>query len=91
MEEEEILFEVANNFQNKMWEASVRKYMNDPLLEVNRSHTHNLMMFDQFFHHSTHGRHSVMAFEVLGRNLLTLIKRFDYRGVPMPIVREMAK
>ena len=37
------------------------------------------------------GKHSVMAFEVLGRNLLTLIKRFDYAGVPMPIVREIIK
>ena len=32
-----------------------------------------------------------MAFEVLGRNLLTLIKRFNYEGIPMPIVREIAK
>ena len=91
MEEEEILFDVANNYQSKLWEASVRKYMKDPNLEVSRTHTHNLMMFDQFFHHSSHGRHSVMAFEVLGRNLLTLIKRFNYEGVPLPIVREIAK
>ena len=32
-----------------------------------------------------------MAFEVLGRNLLTLIKRFKYEGIPMPIVREITK
>ena len=37
------------------------------------------------------GKHSVMAFEVLGRNLLTLIKRFNYDGIPMPIVREITK
>jgi len=48
-------------------------------------------MFDQFFHHSMFGRHSVMAFEVLGRNLLTLIKRFSYQGIPVPIAREIAK
>jgi len=46
MEEEEILFDVANNFQNELWKASVRKYMKDPNLEPNRTHTHNLMMFD---------------------------------------------
>ena len=67
------------------------QYMKGLNLEVNRTHTHNLMMFGQFFHHSSHGRHSVMAFEVLGRNLLTLIKRFNYEGVPLPIVREIAK
>jgi serine/threonine-protein kinase SRPK3 len=48
-------------------------------------------MFDQFFHHGMYGRHSVMAFEVLGKNLLTLIKRFNYQGIPVPIVREIAK
>ena len=91
MEEEEILYEVASNYQNKKWEQSVREYLKDPDLEINRTHTHNLQMYDQFFHHAMFGRHSVMAFEVLGRNLLTLIKRFNYEGIPMPIVREITK
>lgn len=78
MEEEEILFDVASNYQDKRWIEAVRKYMADSQLEVTRTHTHNLQMFDQFFHHSNNGRHSVMVFEVLGRNLLTLIKRFGY-------------
>lgn len=58
---------------------------------MDRNHTHNLQMFDQFFHHGPNGRHSVMAFEVLGQNLLHLIKQFDYEGIPMPIVREISK
>ena len=91
MEEEQILYDVASNFQNKAWEIAVRKYLRVPDLEINRTHTHNLQMYDQFFHHAAHGRHSVMAFEVLGRNLLTLIKRFKYEGIPMPIVREITK
>lgn len=32
-----------------------------------------------------------MAFEVLGKNLLSLIKKYDYRGIPIPIVRNIAK
>lgn len=91
MEEEEILHDVASNYQNKEWIESVRRYEKDPTLDITRSHTHNLQMYDQFFHHSMHGRHSIMAFEVLGRNLLTLIKRFNYEGVPMPIVREITR
>mmetsp|Transcript_30349 Transcript_30349/g.40338 ORF Transcript_30349/g.40338 Transcript_30349/m.40338 type:complete len:229 (+) Transcript_30349:955-1641(+) len=91
MEEEEILFEVASNANNTNWINSVRKYLRDPNLDVNRSHTHNLQMFDQFFHHSMNGRHSIMVFEVLGHNLLGLIKRFNYQGVPMPIVREITR
>ena len=91
LEEEEILFDVANNYQNREWVESVRKYMGDPNLVVTGTHTHNLQMYDQFMHHSMNGKHSVMAFEVLGRNLLTLIKRFNYDGIPMPVVREITK
>ena len=32
-----------------------------------------------------------MAFEVLGKNLLSLIKKYDYRGCPLPIVRQIAR
>lgn len=32
-----------------------------------------------------------MAFEVLGKNMLALIKKYDYRGVPLPIVRRICK
>lgn len=91
MEEEEILYDVANNFKHPEWEKSVRKYLNQPDLEIQRKHTHNLQMFDQFFHVGPNGKHSVMALEVLGKNLLTLIKKYDYRGIPVPIVRKIAK
>ena len=91
MEEEEILFDVASNYQNREWIEAVRKYEKDANLDITRTHTHNLQMYDQFFHHGMHGRHSIMAFEVLGRNLLTLIKRFNYEGIPMPIAREITR
>lgn len=32
-----------------------------------------------------------MVFEVLGENLLGLIKRYQNRGVPLPIVKQIAK
>lgn len=32
-----------------------------------------------------------MAMEVLGKNLLNLIKKYDYRGVPIPIVRRLTR
>jgi serine/threonine-protein kinase SRPK3 len=48
-------------------------------------------MYDWFFHYGVNGKHFVMAFEVLGKNLLSLVKKYDYRGIPMPIVREITK
>lgn len=32
-----------------------------------------------------------MALEVLGKNLLAMIKKHDYRGIPVPVVRKIAK
>jgi serine/threonine-protein kinase SRPK3 len=32
-----------------------------------------------------------MVFEILGVNLLEVIKRYNYKGVPLPLVRTMAK
>ncbi len=32
-----------------------------------------------------------MAFEVLGKNLLSLVRKYEYRGIPIPIVREMTR
>jgi serine/threonine-protein kinase SRPK3 len=48
-------------------------------------------MYDWFFHHAMNGKHFVMAFEVLGTNLLSYVKKYDYRGIPIPIVRKMTK
>ena len=48
-------------------------------------------MYDSFEHGGPHGRHTCMVFEVLGENLLALIKRYDYRGIPLPIVRNLSR
>lgn len=32
-----------------------------------------------------------MVFEIMGVNLLEIIKRYDYKGVPIPLVRRMAR
>ena len=42
-------------------------------------------------HYGANGGHFVMVFEILGVNLLEIMKRYDYRGIPMPLVRRMAK
>lgn len=32
-----------------------------------------------------------MVFEILGVNFLEIIKRYDYKGVPIPLVRKLAR
>ena len=48
-------------------------------------------LLDSFEHDGPNGRHVCMAFEVLGDNLLALIKRYDYRGVPLRAVKAVCR
>jgi serine/threonine-protein kinase SRPK3 len=42
-------------------------------------------------HHGPNGQHFIMVFEILGVNLLEIMKRYDSQGIPIPLVRRMAK
>ena len=44
---------------------------------------------DYFEHAGPHGKHVCMVFEMLGPNLLSLIKQYKYHGIPVQIVRSI--
>lgn len=71
--EEEINRLVAESHSNPAWLDSIKHYIGRA---GTRDDTHCLQMHDWFFHHGANGRHFVMCFEVLGKNLLTLIQRY---------------
>ncbi|RMZ87417.1 hypothetical protein DV736_g5346, partial [Chaetothyriales sp. CBS 134916] len=48
-------------------------------------------LLDSFEHKGPNGLHVCMVFEVLGENLLGLIKRWNHRGIPMAFVKQITK
>ncbi|GAN03541.1 conserved hypothetical protein [Mucor ambiguus] len=48
-------------------------------------------VIDHFMVKGPNGAHVCMTFEVLGENLLSLIKRYKSRGIPMNLVKQIAK
>jgi serine/threonine-protein kinase SRPK3 len=48
-------------------------------------------LLDHFTHRGPNGTHICMAFEVLGENLLSVIKRYKHRGIPTNIVKQITK
>ena len=76
-----------DKFNDPEWAKTVKAYFKDPEMNIKRSHCFNLQMFDSFFHFGPNGKHFVMAFEVLGTNFLKLMKKYDYDGIPIPMVR----
>lgn len=54
-------------------------------------HRHAIQLLDTFTHKGPNGVHVVMVFEVLGENLLSLIRRYKHRGIPIVFVKQIAK
>lgn len=50
-----------------------------------------VQLVDSFEHRGPHGCHVCMAFPVYGQNLLALIKAYDYKGIPLPVVKSIAR
>lgn len=64
------------------------------VVEANKNHpgrAHVVSLLDSFNHKGPHGMHVCMVFEVLGENLLGLIKKWNHRGIPMPLVKQITK
>ncbi|KAF8473121.1 putative serine protein kinase Sky1 [Kalaharituber pfeilii] len=64
------------------------------IVEANPNHAgraHVVSLLDSFEHKGPNGLHICMVFEVLGENLLGLIKRWNHRGIPMPLVKQITK
>ncbi|RPD53317.1 hypothetical protein L226DRAFT_431941, partial [Lentinus tigrinus ALCF2SS1-7] len=53
--------------------------------------SHIIPFFDHFQHKDLKGTHICMVFEVLGENLLGLIKQYQNKGVPMHLVKQIVK
>lgn len=64
------------------------------VVQANKDHAgrkHVVSLLDSFTHRGPNGNHVCMVFEVLGENLLGLIKRWNHRGIPMPLVKQITK
>ena len=47
-------------------------------------------LIESLMHEGPYGVHAVLAFEVLGDNLLTLIKHWNYQGIPYALTRQIS-
>lgn len=64
------------------------------IVQANPGHPgrrHVVSLLDSFEHRGPNGIHVCMVFEVLGENLLGLIKRWNHRGIPMALVKQITK
>jgi serine/threonine protein kinase len=50
-----------------------------------------VFLLDSFEHLGRNGNHVCMTFDILGENLLKVIKKYNYRGIPLSIVRDYVR
>jgi len=95
-DEVEILDVVAKNAFVKDWVDSVNKYKAGDKTYAEKGgygieDCHTVQLLNSFIHSGPNGQHFIMVFEILGVNLLEIMKRYDYKGIPLPLVRRMTK
>lgn len=48
-------------------------------------------LLDYFEHKGPNGRHYCLTFEVLSKSILSLMKRFNYKGIPLQMIRVIVR
>lgn len=94
-DEVEILQELEKHNYDPEWEESVKFYWKEKPERVKhgieRDHSQVVQLLNSFIHHGPNGKHFCMVFEIMGVTLLEIIKRYNYKGIPIPLVRVIAK
>lgn len=91
-DEVEILQKVARNCQNPEWLASLKEYYKEEgRTEFTRDDCCVVQLLNSFVYKGPYGNHFCMVFEIMGATLLEIIKRYNYKGVPMHVCRAISK
>lgn len=87
LDEIDLLTVVSKNSDCPAWVGSLIERNMKP----NRDACFVVQMLNSFMHSGPNGDHVCMVFEILGVNLLEIIKLYNYKGIPMSICREIAR
>ena len=94
-DEVEILQELAKHNFDKEWIESLKEYYKDEkdkLDDIEKTENSKVVqLLNSFIYHGQNGRHFCMVFEIVGVTLLELIKRYNYKGIPLPYIRIITK
>lgn len=94
----DILDKCAANWKTKEWEENITKHYKGTKMEARLKDkgfsseiSHCAQLLNSFIHNGPNGKHFIMVFEILGVNFLEIIKRYEYKGAPIPIVKILAR
>ena len=94
-DEVEILTEIEKHINDEDWIKALNKYWEDEPEKIKKGnikdHTQILHLLNSFIYHGQNGKHFCLVFEIMGMSLADIIKKFNYKGIPLPYVRIITK
>jgi serine/threonine-protein kinase SRPK3 len=86
-DEIDILLKVSKNYDSADWVKTLPRYLQGQELQqfeakgASHEHCYVVQLLNSFLHYGPYGKHVCMVFEILGVNLLEVIKHYQYKGV----------
>jgi len=94
-DEVEILTEIEKHINDEDWIKSLNKYWEDKPERLKsgnfKDHTQILHLLNSFIYHGQNGKHFCLVFEIMGMSLADIIKKFNYKGIPISYVKIITK
>lgn len=96
LDEIDLLLKISKNYKEPLWVASIKEYnkFEAPKIEkhgITANHCYVVQLLNTFSHTGINGTHICLVFEVLGVNLLEIIKFYQYKGIPINLCRSISK
>ena len=94
-DEVEILTEIEKHINDEKWIKSLNKYWENEPEKLkkgnNKEHTQIMHLLNSFIYHGQNGKHFCLVFEIMGMSLSNIIKKFNYKGIPLHLVKIITK
>ena len=90
-DEVEILQKAVKQSETQEWFENLKKLDEGRRQNYTREDCYTVQLLNAFIYKGPYGKHFCMVFEILGVNLLEIIKRYKYKGIPIHICRKMAR
>ena len=90
-DEVEILQKAVKHSETKEWFEDLNKLDGGRKKNYSRDDCYTVQLLNAFIYQGPYGKHFCMVFEILGVNLLEIIKRYKYKGIPIHLCRKMAR
>ncbi|OMJ69572.1 hypothetical protein SteCoe_32661 [Stentor coeruleus] len=96
LDEIDLLLKISQNYKEPLWVQAVKQYHKEDHDQIQKhgvsiNHCYVVQLLNTFSHTGINGTHICLVFEVLGVNLLEIIKFYQYQGIPINLCKSISK